>query len=47
MPACGHGYFEDDWYTTLDFADKVFKDADDTEFTGYVKDVTISIPPRK
>lgn len=28
-------------------ADKVFKDSEDTEFTGYVKDVTISIPEKK
>ena len=25
-------------------ADKVFKDVDDSEFTGFVKNVTISIP---
>ena len=28
-------------------ADKVFKDVDDSEFTGYVTKVTISIPESK
>jgi hypothetical protein len=28
-------------------ADKVFKDVDDSEFTGYVTNVTISIPERE